>query len=181
LVVTHDMRGENQSDLVKIRTPHTDEIAEMIELFADEVANGLMLPRNPDEMRQNIHNWLVAEYQDEVVGCVSIVPYDDELCEVRSLAVAKSMRGKGLGSKLVDAAVDLAGQRDLLRVLTLTRAVDFFLNLGFARDIIANYPEKVWKDCAPCPLKHMCDEVALIYHLDGSHNNKKDVIWLDQS
>lgn len=167
------MIEETQLTLITIRTPHTDEISAMIELFADEVANGLMLPRNAEEMRNNIHNWLIAEQDGDVVGCVSIVIYDEELCEVRSLAVDKSMRGKGLGSKLVEAAVDLAGQRDLLRVLTLTRAVDFFLNLGFVRDIIANYPGKVWKDCQPCPLKHMCDEVALIYHLDGTHHEKR--------
>jgi amino-acid N-acetyltransferase len=152
-------------DDVAIRPARTDEIDAILALFEDEVRAGRMLPRSPNEIRATIDDWLVAASDDVVVGCVSLVFFKDELCEVRSLAVAPACRGIGLGAALVEAALALARRRDMRRVLTLTRAVDFFRRLGFRIDRVARYPEKVWRDCRPCPLRHRCDEVALIYYL----------------
>lgn len=160
------------SQFVTIKAPAPDDVNAVCALFQGEVDAGRMLPRDPNKIRNNLDSWLVAFDQlGQPVGCVSLVRYNDELCEVRSLAVADSMRGQGLGSELVKASIALAAEWNMRRVLTLTRAVDFFLKLGFIRDVLANYPQKVWKDCGPCPFKHACDEVALIYHLqqNGTH------------
>jgi amino-acid N-acetyltransferase len=152
-------------DDVALRPARTDEIEQMLALFEDEVRAGRMLPRSPNEVRATIDDWIVAAAGHEIVGCVSLVLFNDELCEVRSLAVAPACRGIGLGAALVEAALALARRRGMRRVLTLTRAVDFFRRLGFRVDRVARYPDKVWRDCRPCPLRHRCDEVALIYHL----------------
>ncbi len=149
-----------------IRPARLPEVGAMLALFADEVRAGKMLPRNPQSVREDIDNWLVAIEGGEVVGCVSLVPYNEELCELRSLAVHPGRRGRGLGSALIRAAVELARQRGMERVLALTRAVPLFEKAGFRRDFVANFPEKVWRDCAPCPFKEACDEVALIYYLE---------------
>lgn len=149
-----------------IRSARVEEVDAILELFADEVRAGLMLPRNPDNMRADIDNWLVAvDDEGNVVGCVSLVQFNDELCEVRSLAVHPAARGSGLGAALVRGAIFLAAARGMQRVLTLTRAARLFEGLGFRRDVVANFPEKVWTDCAPCPLKDRCDEVALVYFI----------------
>jgi len=150
-----------------IRSARSDEVDAILALFADEVRAGLMLPRNPDNMRKGIDNWLVATGPEGVItGCVSLVAFNEELCEVRSLAVHPDARGNGLGAALVRAAIFLAAARGMKRVLTLTRAAGLFEGLGFRRDVVANFPEKVWIDCAPCPFKDRCDEIALIYFID---------------
>ena len=105
----------------------------------------------------------VAEVGGQIAGCVSLVRFNASLCEVRSLAVHPTFRGKGIASALVREALALAEQRGIERVLVLTRAAALFEKLGFRRDFVANFPEKVWRDCAPCPFRHACDEVALIY------------------
>ncbi len=154
---------------IVIRTPQEADVDAICQLFADEVAAGRMLPRDPGKVRAQLGTWLVAySLARQPVGCVSLVVYNNELCEVRSLAVDSVMRGQGIGAELVKAAILLADSWGMKRVLTLTRAVPFFLKLGFIRDVLANYPEKVWKDCGPCPFKHACDEVALIYHLQSN-------------
>ena len=150
-----------------LRPAQVDEIGAILEIFAAEVAAGRMLPRNPEEMRANIRDWIVAEAEGEVVGCVSLVFFNPALCELRSLAVAPSRQGNGLGSALVRAAVAHAKDRGASNVLTLTRAVPVFERLGFREDSVVRFPEKVWKDCLPCPLRERCDEVALVYPLDG--------------
>lgn len=156
---------------VTIRSPEPNDVVAICTLFEPEVEAGRMLPRDPNKIRAELNTWLAAyDAQGQPVGCVSLVQYNNELCEVRSLAVSSTMRGQGLGSELVKAAIILADSWNMRRVLTLTRAVPFFLKLGFIRDVLANYPEKVWRDCAPCPFKHACDEVALIYHLQPSED-----------
>ena len=110
--------------------------------------------------------WLVAEAGDQIVGCVSLVFFNEELCEVRSLAVHPDRRGNGLGGDLITAAVELARTRNMRRVLTLTRSLGVFERAGFVRDEVHNYPEKVWRDCAPCPFRERCDEITLIYSLE---------------
>jgi len=52
------------------------------------------------------------------------------------------------------------------RVLTLTRSTALFERSGFHRQLVQDFPEKVWRDCAPCPLRQCCDEVALVYQLE---------------
>lgn len=148
-----------------IRHPHPHEVETIRALFAEEVAAGLMLPRSPEQILQNLGHWLVADQGGEVIGCVSLVFFNGALAEVRSLAVRPDRRGRGVASRLVEAALDEARARGVRRVLALTRAAGLFERLGFVRDAVGNFPEKVWRDCAPCPFRHRCDEVALVLEL----------------
>lgn len=163
-------------DKVNIRGARMSEIDTMVELFAEEVEAGRMLPRKPAEMRAHVDDWLVAELDGAIVGCVSLVFFNETLCEVRSLAVDASFRGNGLGGMLISAAVEMARQRGMQRVLALTRAEAVFIRQGFEMDRVANYPEKVWRDCTMCPLRHRCDESAVIYHIErpARHNGHKN-------
>lgn len=160
-------------DAVNIRPARISEVGAMLAIFAGEVEAGRMLPRTPAEMRAHIDDWLVAERNGALVGCVSLVHFNDSLAEVRSLAVTEEYRGNGLGGKLIKSALELAAARGKSRVLALTRAAPVFLKLGFEVDRVANYPEKVWRDCQMCPLREQCDEVAVIYQLDTHHNGGK--------
>ncbi len=47
-------------------------------------------------------------------------------------------------------------------VFALTRAVPFFEKQGFIITDKDNFPEKVWRDCMICPVRHACDEVAVV-------------------
>lgn len=148
-----------------IRQPGFHEIDAVLALFADEVRAGKMLPRTPEMVRDQIHHWLVAESDGQIVGCVSLVQFNPELCEIRSLAVHPDYRGQHIASELIESALALARTYGMQRVLTLTRAARLFEQLGFQRNYVGNFPEKVWRDCAPCPFQHACDEVALIFDL----------------
>jgi len=149
--------------VARIRTARVEEVDDILSLFLDEVKTGRMLPRDPAEMAGGIGDWLVAVAGGEVVGCVSLVFFGDDVCELRSLAVRPDRRGDGLGGRLIRAACEMARVRGMRRVLTLTRAVKVFAAAGFMRDMVGNYPEKVWRDCTGCPLRSRCDEVALVF------------------
>lgn len=152
----------NTSQTYRIRTAQLADIPEILAIFADEVKAGRMLPRSEENMRANIHDWRVAILNDEIIGCVSLVFFTPTLCEIRSLAVAEPFRQNGLGKKLVQAAVDLAEERGVAKVLTLTRAPHLFEQVGFEQDNISNFHQKVQQDCQMCPFLECCDEIALL-------------------
>lgn len=149
----------------RLRPARGRDVEAILAVFEDEVRAGRMLPRSPGEIRSHLADWIVLEQGGRVIGCVSLVFFTPDLCEIRSLAVLPEQRGNGRGAALVQAALKLASQREASQVLTLTRAVDFFKRLGFSYNEVANFPEKVWRDCRPCPLRHRCDETALVYEL----------------
>lgn len=155
-----------------IRTPQLTDITKILDLFDAEVKAGRMLPRNQEELRANIQDWQIVSLDDEIIGCVSLVFYNETLCEIRSLAVNEAYRENGLGKKLIEAALVLAKERRAENVLTLTRVPWLFAHFGFQKDEIQNFPEKVQQDCQPCPFINCCDEVALLYQIKESEPDR---------
>lgn len=146
-----------------LRPAKLADIPDALALFADEVKAGRMLARNEENMKTNILDWQVVTLRDQIIGCVSLVFYSDIFCEIRSLAVSETYRKNGLGKKLIEAALALAKEHNVKKVLTLTRAPELFEDFDFQKNEIGNFPEKVQQDCQPCPFIHNCDEVALLY------------------
>jgi ribosomal protein S18 acetylase RimI-like enzyme len=76
---------------------------------------------------------LVAEVEGELVG-LATYRVEDETCELVSLNSLRS--GMGIGSKLLEAVVDLAGQEGCIRLWLITtndnlQALGFYLKRGF--------------------------------------------------
>lgn len=149
----------------RIRTVKFADIPDILALIADEVEAGRMLPRNKENMQAGIQDWRIASINNEIVGCVSLVFFNQTLCEIRSLAVAEAYRKNGLGKKLIKAALALAKERGVEDVLALTRAPLLFERFGFQKNEIRNFPEKVQQDCQPCPFINHCDEVTLLFKI----------------
>ena len=123
---------------------------------------GQLLPRSLAFIRASIDDWIVAETNGRIIGCGSLLEMGPTLVEVRSLAVAPAYRQNGVGAQIVDALVSEARARGTSTVFALTRAVPFFEKLGFVVTVKEDFPEKVWRDCAICPVRHACDEVAVV-------------------
>ncbi|MGW6130273.1 amino-acid N-acetyltransferase [Cellulomonas sp. NPDC055163] len=66
-----------------------------------------------------------------VVGCGALHVMWQDLAEIRTLAVDRSYRGRGVGHALLDALVERARELGLRRLFCLTFEVDFFAAHGF--------------------------------------------------
>ena len=141
-------------------------IADLVNLGERE---GQLLPRSLDSIRARIDDWYVAEDDERIVGVGSLLEMGPTLSEVRSLAVAPDYRQNGVGAKIVAALVDEARARGIAMVFALTRAVPFFEKQGFIVTAKDNFPEKVWRDCMICPVRHACDEVAVVKTVNANH------------
>src|SRR5205814_3612946 len=98
-------------------------LAELIEPF---VRDNKLLRRTIDELALLLPNYFVAEDSGKIVGCAALEIYSAKLAELRSLVVAPSHQGLGIGKRLVDACVDRARQERVLEVMAITSAEEFF-------------------------------------------------------
>jgi amino-acid N-acetyltransferase len=150
---------------VIVRVAGDDDVDAIVAIVAEHARQGHLLPRSPDNIRASLPTWRVAEVQGRVVGIGSLLAMNEALVEVRSLAVLPEYRSLGVGAALVCGLVVEARRQGYATAFALTRAVPFFLRLGFAITTRDRFPQKVWRDCVICPLYHACDETAVALEL----------------
>jgi amino-acid N-acetyltransferase len=122
----------------------------------------LLLPRPLADIYERIRDFWVAVDGGQVVGCAALRIWWHDLAEVRSLAVAPGAGGHGHGAKLVDAVAAEATRFGVRNLFALTRIPGWFERNGFVTVDRAVLYHKVWGDCASCPKRTACDEVAMV-------------------
>lgn len=106
-------------------------------------ADGLTLPRSEAFVESHLDDYLVIRDDDgRIAGCVCIDDYSPSLVELVSLAVDPAQQRKGLGTRLIAAAVDLARKRGYPEMFAVSFADDLFTRCGFVAQDIERYPEK---------------------------------------
>lgn len=139
------------------------DIPAMQELVSPQVEDGTILVRNNDEIATNIRSYILACDGEKLVGFTALHVHSPELAEVRSLIVNEAYRGQGVGSGLVEHALEEGCKLGLKRILALTYAAHFFERLSFAEIPKESLPEhKIWADCIKCKHFPVCNEIALI-------------------
>jgi GNAT superfamily N-acetyltransferase len=95
---------------------------------------------SPSELASYLHTGrlLVAvSGSGEVVGHLQLVPADRPgVLEIKNMAVRENLRGRGIGARLVRAAIDLAAAESATMLLVATAAADpgnlrFYQRQGF--------------------------------------------------
>ena len=155
-----------------VRPARGVDIDPMLALINGYAREDRMLPRDRIFLERALADFVVAEdARDDApafLGCCALAGLTPELGEIRSLAVAPSAGGRGIGRDLVAACVDAARERRLRRVFALTLVPEFFTKCGFTLTSLARLPEKSAEECPVCPKRFACDEHAMLLHLDGS-------------
>jgi amino-acid N-acetyltransferase len=150
---------------IAIRHAVEDDVDGILEIVNDYAAQNLMLPRTPEQIRRVLTHFLVATYEDRVVGCGSLVRLTAQLTELRSLAVAAGWRSTGLGRRLVEALVEEARRTGVQQLCALTLVEGFFNRLGFVTVDRWAISPKIWHECIYCPKFDACDEIAVLMNL----------------
>ena len=159
------MRERKETREIVIRPTGEADIEGILGIVNGYAAQNLMLPRTPEQIRRVLHRFLVAEHDNQVIGCGSNVELTPTLTELRSLAVAPAWRGTGLGQRLVAALVEQARADGYDQICALTLNEGFFNRCGFVTVDRWAISPKIWHECVYCPKFNACDEIAVLMNL----------------
>jgi amino-acid N-acetyltransferase len=148
-----------------IRKATINDIKQIQALVNGYARRDLMLPRSLNELYENIRDFWVLERNGKVRGCAALHISWDNLAEIKSVAVDKIMRRKGLGTLLVRSCIDEAIGLGAKKAFVLTYTPEFFRSLGFKKIRHADLPHKIWAECINCPKFPDCDETALLKNI----------------
>jgi amino-acid N-acetyltransferase len=137
-----------------------ERIRELVDYYARQDE---MLPLSMGEVYERLRDFNVCVKNEKIIGCCALHISWEDLAEIRSLAVEKEHKGKGIGSKLVKECLTEAKKLGLPKVFTLTNKPDYFKKLGFKKISKDKLPMKVWGECIHCNKYTRCDEEALIH------------------
>jgi amino-acid N-acetyltransferase len=140
-------------------------IFEMIKKHPNE-----LVPRSISDILQNIDRFVVCESNGEVKGTVSwaVLPEIGSAkhpsVEIKSLSVDKSLRGLGLGRRLVKKAINRVRSLQPEQIIVLTFTPEFFRKLGFVEVPKEKLMYKLYTGCLNCSKYESpftCPEVAM--------------------
>lgn len=120
------MPMQNQIDIVAFGPEHIDGAVELSR------AESWPHRREDWQLVQQLSGGVVAMDADRrVTGTTLITPYGDDCATINMVIVGKSMRGLGVGRKLMERAIALAGDRPL-RLVATKEGLPLYEKLGFA-------------------------------------------------
>ncbi len=151
-----------------IRKANIADVKVIHNLLTDYGNKGELLARPLSELYDHVRDFFVFEDggTGKIAGCGALQFCWEDLAEVRSLAVNDDFHGKGIGTQLVEAALNEARCFGIKQVFTLTYRPDFFKQFEFAIIDRSELPLKIWGDCITCVKFPDCDETAMMKHLE---------------
>ncbi|MDX8395375.1 MAG: N-acetyltransferase [Mariprofundaceae bacterium] len=146
---------------IEVRLAESKDVPAMFHLIQPYVEKHIILGRSEDDICQHLQEFIVAEYDDAIVGVAAIHVYGANLAEIRSLAVASQHQGLGIGKLLVEGCEKVSTRLGMAKLFALTYVTSFFEKLDYKVVQKESLPQKVWTVCVHCSKFNDCDEVAV--------------------
>lgn len=126
-------------------------------------------PHRPEDWQMvlALSKGVVAVEGDRTVGTVLVTSYKEDCATINMVIVDESMRGRGLGRRLMDAAVHIAGNRPL-RLVATEEGLPLYEKFGFRETgRVLQHQGVVGKMAAPAGVEPANpSDVAAIAELD---------------
>lgn len=110
----------------------------LIDTYADDRR---LLSKATVVLYEDVQEFHVAEQDGQVVGCGALHVMWEDLAEVRTVAVAPTHHGRGIGGLLLDRLLETARDLGVRRVFCLTFETAFFAGRGF--EVVEEVPVDV--------------------------------------
>lgn len=135
---------------VEIRRARTRDVRD-IRRFVDTYAGDRILLNKPTvTLYEDVQEFWVAERTDpeqaEVVGCGALHVLWEDLAELRTVAVDPTVRGYGVGHRIVERLLATARSLGIRRVFVLTFETAFFASCGFVEIEGTPVPAEVYEE-----------------------------------
>jgi len=116
---------------MEIRPARTSDIKGIRQLIDSYAPQGRLLSKETVTLYESVQEFTVAVEDDQVVGCGALHVLWEDLAEVRTVAVAENLRGKGVGHQILDSIIVRAQAIGVKRIFCLTFETKFFGRHGF--------------------------------------------------
>ena len=155
---------------ITLRTAEASQAKRLFTLIAANTDEGHLLPRTLEDIAAHAERFVVGLRGRKIVGCAELAPLSGHVAEVRSLVVDPSARGLGLGALLVDEVRRRARRDAFEKLCAFTHRPGYFSLMGFSIVPHLWLPEKIFADCARCPLFRRCGQYAMVMPLDQPYD-----------
>ncbi len=145
-----------------IRRAHVGDVKQIQKAINYYAKRDRMLPRSLNELYENIRDFFVYTEGKKLYGCCALHVDWEDLAEIKSLAVAKSRCGRGIGTKLLGQCLREAKALKVHKVFALTYIPGFFERFGFKIVNKKELPHKIWSECVKCVYFPGCKEIAMM-------------------
>ncbi|GAA3649064.1 amino-acid N-acetyltransferase [Streptomyces sp. 110] len=121
------------SKVVTVRRARTSDVRAVRRLIDSYVDDRILLDKATVTLYEDIQEFWVAERDEdaELIGCGALHVMWEDLAEVRTLAVDRTLKGTGVGHLVLDKLLQTARWLGVRRIFCLTFEVDFFVKHGF--------------------------------------------------
>ena len=116
---------------IEVRAAKTSDIKgirKLIDLYAPQRR---ILSKETVTLYESVQEFVVAVDGDQVVGCGALHVLWEDVAEVRTVAVAEDLRGKGIGHQLLEKLIKRAKIVGVKKLFCLTFETEFFGGHGF--------------------------------------------------
>ena len=117
--------------LAEVRRARTSDVPGIRALVDTFTGDRRLLAKAMVNLYEDVQEFFVAVDGSEVVGCGALHVLWEDLAEVRTLAVAPTAQGQGVGSALLHRLVENARELGVHRLFCLTFETEFFGRHGF--------------------------------------------------
>ena len=160
----------NNSKDTHLRFAKITDIEKIQNLIEPFVKRGLLLPKDRSKIETDLPRTIVYATHQQILGVANLFQYDDDLYEIRGLAIHEQYQNRGLGRKIIekllsDIKIEYKGKQ--ITIFALTMASDFFLKMGWKLVKKEKFPRKIFDDCMYCKKKDECFEDAVEIILNG--------------
>jgi amino-acid N-acetyltransferase len=145
-----------------IRKATVEDVKQIQKLINFYAKREKMLPRSLSELYESIRNFFVYAEGRKIYGCCALNIDWEDLAEIKSLAVAVSKAGRGIGAKLLQECIRDAKKLKVKKLFALTYVPGFFEKFGFEIVDKKELPHKIWSECIKCMYFPNCKEIALM-------------------
>jgi len=151
-----------------IRKARLDDVHPIHALLKFYGEKGELLARPLSSLYDHLRDFWVYEDQEngKVTGCAALAFCWEDMAEIRSVAVAQSHMGRGIGSALTERCIQEAVYFNIKTLFTLTYRPEFFTRFEFKKTDKENLPMvKIWAGCLNCTKFPDCDEIPMVRKL----------------
>ncbi len=126
----------------QLRPAYIEDVGGLLELITPLENQGILAKRSRERLELEIHNFMVIERDQTIIGCAALYPIDHQMGELACLAVSPAYQGQSLGAELLQAIENAAIEQGLNRLCLLTTHTHhWFIEHGFQLKTLSDLPK----------------------------------------